>query len=422
MTVIKRVILKKELFGGIYLDTSEKKFIYLRDEEYEQKKVKLQKFPDDNTKVEIIDVRDWGYSLLKDTTSSPYSIFLELTKHCNGKCTDCYMDSNALKWNQNDISFSEIKEIIRQFAELGGYSIRLTGGEPTQRDDFFDIIDLLNEKGLVIGLNTNGIFDQKTLEQILFRGIKDIRISIDGPEKVNDKLRWPGNFRGAVKTIEGIAEYNKTALNPVKPTINVVLMKSNLSQIEFMIKLARDYGCKISFGLLRLSGRADSHEMLTPEDVATAACTVQRIKVDWRLPQGMIRINYDIFCNNVQNCEDKEKSIYIPYPFDNSKCPMGISNLNIDAYGRIAPCGYFVNADEIIGEDIRGKNLLHIWHNSPLFIMIRNLKRTHCISCDYYKVKCNGGCPAMAYFFNGDLNSKDPYCIRDVNISRYIQE
>jgi len=420
--VNRRLTLKKESFGGFFVDTQTKKRMFLRPDEYESKRQELLGLKDKDPKVQIIDVTKIGYPLLTNATSSPNDIFLELTKHCNGACTDCFMDSNSPKWNQAEISFSDIEEIVRQFADLGGYSVRLTGGEPTLRQDFFDIVDLLNEASMEVGLNTNGMFDEKKLEQILSRGIKDIRISLDGPEEVNDRIRWSGNYRGAITTIERIAEYNKTAQDPTNPTINVVLMRSTMPHMEQMARLAHGYGFKISFGLMRLSGRAERDEMLSPEEVVQAAYRAQKIREELGLPKGTVRVNYDIFCEGVQDGKGREITGYNPFPFDNSKCPLGTSGLNLDAYARIAPCGYFVNAEEMTGEDIRGKDLLHVWHNSQLLKMIRNLTREGCVDCEYYKTKCNGGCPAMAYFVEKNINGKDPYCIRNVDIGKVTGE
>ena len=413
----RRLILKKESFGGLFVDTEIGRRKFLKPDEYESKRQELLQLEDRAAKVQIIDVTERGYPLLTDATSSPSSVFWELTKHCNGACTDCFMDSNSPRWNQAETSFSEIEKIVRQFADLGGYSVRLTGGEPTLRKDFFDIVDLLNEADMEVGLNTNGMFDEKKLEQILSRGIKDIRISLDGPEEVNDRIRWHGNYRGAIATVERIAEYNKTAIEPTKPTINVVLMKSTKPYIEHMIELAHSYNFKISFGLMRLSGRAKTDEMLSPEEVVQATYSVQKMRNKLGLAKGAVRVNYDIFCEGTQDRKGNERVGYSPYPFDGSKCPLGSSGLNLDAYARIAPCGYFVNVEKMSGEDIRGKDLLGVWHNSPLLKMIRSLTREGCTDCGHYKVKCEGGCPAMAYFLDGNINGRDPYCIRDVDLT-----
>ncbi len=413
----RKLILKKESFGGLFVDTQTGRRNFLRPEEYEIKKQELSNFKTPSVEVKIVDVTERGYSLLPNATSSPNSIFWELTKRCNGSCTDCFMDSNAKKWSKDEVSFVEIKNIAGQFSDLGGYSVRLTGGEPTLREDFFDIVDLFNENGIGVGLNTNGMFDERKLEQIVSRGIKDIRISLDGPEEVNDKIRWSENYQGAIRTIERLAEYNQTSSNPTKPTINVVLMKSTKPYIEHMIELAHSYNFKISFGLMRLSGRAKTDEMLSPEEVVQAAYNVQKMRDKLGLAKGSVRVNYDIFCEGTQDRKGNERIGYSPYPFDGSKCPLGSSGLNLDAYARIACCGYFVNAEEWIGEDIRGKDLLNVWHNSPILKKMRNLTREGCIDCGHYKIKCEGGCPAMAYFVDGNMNGKDPYCIKNVDLN-----
>jgi radical SAM protein with 4Fe4S-binding SPASM domain len=280
---------------------------------------------------------------------------------------------------------------------------------------------MMNGEGIEVGLNTNGMFDEGKLEQILSRDIKDIRISLDGPEEVNDRIRWVGNYRGAMKTIKRIADYNKTAKKPTDPTINLVLMKSTMPKMEHMIRLSHSYGFKLSFGLMRLSGRASSSEMLSPEEVVKAAYTVQRLRDELGLAKGTVRVNYDIFCEGTKDSKGSEISGYTPYPFDNSRCVLGCSGLNLDAYGRIAPCGYFINIEEMTGEDVRGKDLLEMWHNSILLKRLRNLTREGCTDCGYYKVKCSGGCPAMAYFVYGNLNGKDAYCIRGVDVQSTIK-
>ncbi|MBU2592014.1 MAG: radical SAM protein [Patescibacteria group bacterium] len=414
----RKLILKKESFGGLLVDTKVGQGIFLNPEEYESKKQELLESEHKGYQLKIVDVTERGYPLLTNATSTPDSIFWELTKRCDGSCADCFMDSNAERWDRQEVNFREIENIVRQFSDLGGYSLRLTGGEPTLRKDFFDIVDLLNEEGIITGLNTNGFFGKEKLESILSRNIKDIRISVDGPEKVNDSIRGRGSYRKAIRTISNIAEYNKTADEPVQLIINFVLMKRNMEYIEEMIGLACNYNSKISFGLLRLSGRAKREEMLSPEEVVRAAYKVQQMRTKLGLAKGVVRVNYDIFCGGMQDGKGRELSKDTPFPFDNSKCPLACSGFTLDAYARIVPCGYLVDTEEWIGDDVRGKDLLEIWHNSPILNKARNATRQGCIGCGYHVVKCNGGCPAMAYFLGGDINGKDPYCVKGVDVDR----
>lgn len=410
---IKKLILRRESFGGIFVDTGlGKKRKVLRPEEYESKRHELLKAQIRGENIKIFDATQSGYSLLQDAFSSPESITFELTKRCNGSCCYCFTNSNSYRYNCPEISFLEIRDIIKRLSDLGGYRISLSGGEPTMREDFFDIIDLINEEGFTMRMNTNGLYGEETLEGILSRGVKDIRISLDGPEEINDKIRTKGSYQRIIGNLRNIAEYNKTANEPVDVTINVVLMKPTKDYIEEMVELAHDLGFKISFGLMRLTGRARKEDMLSPEEMVRASYRVQKMRERLGLRKGSVRINYDIFRNVDELDTDKCK----PLLFDKSSCHIGVTGIILDAFGRIVPCGYFVNEDKWIGEDVRGKDLLELWYNSDILKEARRTKRLYCKGCEYYMVMCNGGCPAMSYFVNKNINGKDPYCVRNVNI------
>jgi radical SAM protein with 4Fe4S-binding SPASM domain len=421
----KKYILKKESFGGTFADNTRGGYRFLQHEDYEKKKKELMEYTGDY-KVKFIDVTERGYPLLVNSTSSPNNIFWEITKKCNAaSCIGCFMDSNSIKWPDNEVKFKDEEKIIRQFSDLGGSSIRITGGEPTDKEEFFDIVDLLSDEGIITGLNTNGLFDEKKLERILSSEIKDMRISLDGPRNVNDSIRGQGSYDKAAKTIAGISAYNITADVPIQLTINFVLMQRNMKYIEEMIELAQSYNSKISFGLLRLSGRARKEEMLSPEDVVQAAYRVQKMRSSLNLAKDAIRINYDIFCEGSKDIGEnsmKTPKRYAPYPFDNSKCPLGSAGFTLDAYARVTPCGYLVNSDDWVGESIIGKDMLYVWHNSSILNKARKISRQGCTDCGYHKEKCNGGCPAMSYFITRDPDGKDPYCVRDVDIKNIITD
>ena len=81
--------------------------------------------------------------ILSDTFGRkfPY-IRLSITDVCNFRCTYCL--PQGYKKNPGDmrsfLSAEEISRLVKALSELGDYKIRLTGGEPTVRKDFFDIL------------------------------------------------------------------------------------------------------------------------------------------------------------------------------------------------------------------------------------------------------------------------------------------
>ena len=86
--------------------------------------------------------------LLKDKFGRkfPY-IRLSITDVCNFKCGYCL--PNGFKIDKSDnrtfLSLEEIKRLAKGLSELGVSKIRLTGGEPTIRKDFYDIVKVIKK-------------------------------------------------------------------------------------------------------------------------------------------------------------------------------------------------------------------------------------------------------------------------------------
>ena len=83
--------------------------------------------------------------ILKDSfgRSFPY-IRLSITDVCNFKCGYCFQWLSRDKSdNRKFLHLEEIRRLAKVFSKLGVCKIRLTGGEPTVRKDFFEIIKIL---------------------------------------------------------------------------------------------------------------------------------------------------------------------------------------------------------------------------------------------------------------------------------------
>ena len=76
----------------------------------------------------------------------PY-IRLSITDVCNFKCGYCLPNGYQIDKSDNRkfLHLDEIRRLAKALSELGVIKIRLTGGEPTVRKDFFDIIKVIKE-------------------------------------------------------------------------------------------------------------------------------------------------------------------------------------------------------------------------------------------------------------------------------------
>jgi GTP 3',8-cyclase len=122
--------------------------------------------------------------LLKDSfgRSFPY-IRLSITDVCNFKCGYCLPNGYQVDKSDNRkfLHLDEIDRLAKALSELGVNKIRLTGGEPTVRKDFFEIIKIIKRntgiKKTVI--TTNGYHLDKIAHKIKASDLNGINISMD---------------------------------------------------------------------------------------------------------------------------------------------------------------------------------------------------------------------------------------------------
>ena len=121
------------------------------------------------------------------------------------------------------IKKEEIGRLAKALSELGVCKIRLTGGEPTVRKDFFDIIKILKENSGIkkTVITTNGYHLDKIAPQIKESGLDGINISIDSLnretfKKITSHDRLP-------EILKGIENLQKLNFKNIK--INAVLLK-----------------------------------------------------------------------------------------------------------------------------------------------------------------------------------------------------
>ena len=116
----------------------------------------------------------------------PY-IRMSITDVCNFKCGYCLPNGYQVDKGDNRkfLHLDEIKRLAKCFSELGVCKIRITGGEPTVRKDFFDIIKVLKfEAGIKkVVITTNGYHLDRKAKQLVDSGLSGINISIDSLDR-----------------------------------------------------------------------------------------------------------------------------------------------------------------------------------------------------------------------------------------------
>ena len=172
---------------------------------------------------------------LKDSfgRNFPY-IRLSITDVCNFKCGYCLPNGYQVDKSDNRkfLHLEEIRRLASVFSKLGVSKIRLTGGEPTVRKDFFDIIKILkNEAGIKrVVITTNGYQLNQKAKMLVDSGLNGINISIDSLDR-NTFKNITGHDR-LPEILRGIKNLQDLNFENIK--INAVLLNNiNSSEKDF---------------------------------------------------------------------------------------------------------------------------------------------------------------------------------------------
>lgn len=106
---------------------------------------------------------------------------LSITDRCNFKCQYCLPNGYQSTCKQEDLTILEIENLIAALVEMGIWKIRLTGGEPTLRNDLAAIIKTIRQFSQIteLSLTTNAYRLHRQLDEYITAGLTGINISID---------------------------------------------------------------------------------------------------------------------------------------------------------------------------------------------------------------------------------------------------
>jgi cyclic pyranopterin phosphate synthase len=149
---------------------------------------------------------------------------ISLTDRCNLRCVYC-MPMHGLTFvpNQELLTAAELEKVVRAAVETGFHKVRLTGGEPTLRQDIVDIVRrLANIDGVdQLVMTTNGYRLSYIAHDLAKAGLKRVNIHVDSLNKESiSKIMRLGSFD---KAWAGIEAAEKAGLTPIK--LNAVITR-----------------------------------------------------------------------------------------------------------------------------------------------------------------------------------------------------
>lgn len=170
----------------------------------------------------------------------PLNVALHVTYRCNQNCVYCDRHGkteDAKTIQKKELTADQLHRIARDFIKLGTHGFLLDGGEPLLREDLEPLLRFLKSEKVSVRLNTNGTLLSKRKEWL--RYVDKIKISLDGPCDVHDKLRGKGTFKRA---LDGYYTARKAGVNV---ELTCVIHSGNLHRIQEIPDLAQNLGTRV---------------------------------------------------------------------------------------------------------------------------------------------------------------------------------
>jgi len=276
------------------------------------------------------------------------NIYLHLTKQCNLSCTYCYFDAGAR--GENELSLSQMERLFEDIKKLCPRKIVITGGEALLREDFFDISHSLNAiRGATkLCLISNGTLINELIAKKIVNTFDEVRISLDGPKEVNDRLRGQGAFDGAIKAIRYLW------LAGISPEVSITATSRNVDGLpEFLTFLKNDmFVSSFHVSLFRPVGRG----LVRPD-----------LEVSWREVQSKLT-EYWRKCFGDPSVNMLTEGFTLA---DCGRCGIG-QHINILPDGSVFPC-HVLSFPEFYLGNIKETSLIEIIDHSILLDKLRKL-------------------------------------------------
>ncbi len=339
---------------------------------------------------------------------NPMLVYWEMTQACGLACRHCRAEAVSLP-HPDQLTHKESRGLLRQIASFDKRlpHLILTGGDPLERTDLFELIDEARSLGITVSI-TPSATDKLTFDamaKLKAHGIDSFGLSLDGSNAQRHEA------------VRGIAGCFDATIQPAKDAakLGVQIQINTLVSAETIDDLPAVYELLKTLKVMRWSlfflievGRGRVLQPISAErgeelmkwvydlsQVApfaiktTEAPSYRRIALNRMREQGMTA------------SEIEETSVYRGVGIRDGHGIVFVSN-----QGDIYPAGFL----PLAAGNIRTNSLPEIYRDSPIFRGLHNSGqfRGKCGRCEFHAV-C-GGSRARAFAATGDPLASDSFC------------
>jgi AdoMet-dependent heme synthase len=346
-----------------------------------------------------------------DYSRNPMLVYWEMTQACALACRHCRAEAVATA-QPGELSHDESKKLLRQIASFDKPlpHLILTGGDPLQRADLFDLIDDARQLGLTVSITPSATENLtfNAIAKLKEHGVESLGLSLDGSSAArHEAVRGvAGCFDATLRA----ARYTAALGIPIQ--INTLVSEETIDDLPAIYELLKTFTVmRWSLFFLIEVGRGKVLQPISPErgeelmnwvyDVAqvapfiiktTEAPSYRRIALDQMRREGMAAV------------EIKRTSVYRGFGIRD-----GHGIVFVSSQGDIYPAGFL----PLAAGNVRTDSLVSVYRDAPIFRALHapDQFKGRCGRCEY-RMLC-GGSRARAFAATGDPLASDPFCCHD---------
>ncbi|OYD23079.1 GTP 3',8-cyclase MoaA [Oceanimonas baumannii] len=204
---------------------------------------------------------------------------LSVTDVCNFRCQYCLPDGYRPDGRKTFLTLDEIRHITQAFATMGTNKVRITGGEPSMRRDFTDIIEAVASTPGIrkVATTTNGYRMAERVADWRSAGLDAINVSLDSLDpRMFHQITGQNRFH---EVMAGIEAAFAAGFEQVK--VNTVLMRGlNDGELGQFLAWIKSNPIQLRFIELMQTGEMD--QLFERHHVRGAAIKEKLLESGWQ--------------------------------------------------------------------------------------------------------------------------------------------
>ena len=335
------------------------------------------------------------------------NIYWQLTRTCDLGCRDCLATADGFRPAAIELSTFEAYKTIDQIATLNPKRFVITGGDPLERTDIFQLVDYARRRGLdpLVAVSPTQELTLESVNALKRDGLNRLLFNLNGASAVrHDALRaTPGSFGATLRAMRWAREADMAI------EVDTLVTRRNMLDLSAIAEILDQFEIE-AWNVYFLVPVADSKdlEIMAAEEAEQIFKTLAGIAAtaDYKVrsveaPQYR-RYLLQQSAGDVSTWTDFSGYVTTADPLGSAIDDV----VFITSDGEVRPSEFL----SVSAGSLRYRPLSLIYRASDLFTALRdtsNLKGK-CGRCDFRKI-C-GGSRARAWAMNGDMFGTDPLC------------